>query len=421
MVHSSPITKDPGPLYGVRVLDFTRALAGPFCTRLLCDLGAEVIKVEPPPGDQSRDFMYVTEEGISGYFMQHNVGKKGLCLDLRIPSGKALARKLADLSDVIVENYRPGVMSRLGLGFDALSRTNPGVILCSISGYGQTGSYVNRPAADHTAQAMSGVAHLNGNADGRPRLVGTAVGDTVGGAHAFGAICAALYRRSVTGKGEHIDLSLVDSLIWQNEWAFEYLLISGANELPNKSRPVVNVHGIYKASDGYVTLAAVTQEGWENLTRVMAKPELASDPRFLTPRDRELRWREVDAIIEEWVLTFPSAKAAVHAFTDAGGVVGSEVLSVQEVLLDPRTEERGLLVDIEDPVLGPVKVLNSPFKFSGSASGARDHAPLLGEHSVPVLRDLLGLSPEGMLELVGEGAVIMEERVVTGALKDLEV
>ena len=417
----TPNPKSPGLLSGVRVLDFTRALAGPFCTRLLCDLGAEVIKIEPPPGDQSRDFMYVTEEGISGYFMQHNVGKKGLCLDLRIPSGKALARNLADLCDVVVENYRPGVMARLGLDYSSLAETNPGVIMCSISGYGQTGSYVNRPAADHTAQAMSGVAHLNGDADGRPRLVGTAVGDTVGGAHAFGAICAALYRRSVTGKGEHIDLSLVDSLIWQNEWAFEYLLISGRNELPKKSRPVVNVHGIYKARDGYVTLAAVTQESWENLTRVMGRPDLASDPRFLTPRDRELRWREVDALIEEWVLTFPSAKAAVHAFTDTGGVVGSEVLSIQDVLADPRTEERGLLAKVEDPVLGPVKVLNSPFKFSDSDSGARDHAPLLGEHSVPVLRELLGLSQQRVLELVGEGAVIMENRVVKGALKELGV
>ena len=153
----------------------------------------------------------------------------------------------------------------------------------------------------------------------------------------------------------------------------------------------------------------------------MGKPELSSDPRFLTPRDRELNWREVDAVIEEWVLTFPSAKAAVLAFTDAGGVVGSEVLSIPEVLEDPRTEERGLLTKVSDPVLGPVKVLNSPFKFSGSSSGARDHAPLLGEHSVPVLRELLGLSREMVLELVGEGAVIMEERAFSAVLKELEV
>lgn len=414
-------SKGPGPLSGLRVLDFTRALAGPFCTRLLCDLGAEVIKIEPPPGDQSRDFMYVTEEGISGYFMQHNVGKSGLCLDLRIPSGKALARTLADLCDVVVENYRPGVMTRLGLDYGTLSQTNPGIVMCSISGYGQTGSSVSRPAADHTAQAMSGVAHLNGDSDGRPRLVGTAVGDTVGGAHAFGAICAAMYRRSITGQGQHIDLSLVDSLIWQNEWAFEYLLLSGGRELPSKSRPVVNVHGIYKARDGYVTLAAVTQQGWENLTKVMGRPDLAFDPRFLTPPDRELRWKEVDALIEQWILAFPSAKAAVHAFTDVGGLVGSEVLSIPEVLEDPRMEERGLLAEVEDPVLGPVKVLNSPFKFSASDSGARGHAPLLGEHSIPLLRELLGLSREKILELVGAGAVIMEERVVGDAMQDLQV
>ena len=417
----SPNVKGPGPLHGVRVLDFTRALAGPFCTRLLCDLGAEVIKIEPPPGDQSRDFMYVTEEGISGYFMQHNAGKKGLCLDLRLPAGIALARALADVSDVVVENYRPGVMERLELDYATLSRTNPGLVMCSISGYGQEGRYVHRPAADHTAQAMSGVAHLNGDIGGRPRLVGTAVGDTVGGAHAFGAICAALYKRAVTRRGEYIDLSLVDSLIWQNEWAFEYRILSGGKELPKKNRPVVNVHGIYKAVDGYITLAAVTQQGWENLTKVMGKPELASDPRFLAPRDRELRWEEVDGVIEDWVMTFPSAKAAVHAFTDVGGVVGSEVLSVPDVLEDPRTEERGLLTEVADPVLGPVRVLNSPFKFAGSDSGARGHAPLLGEHTVPVLQGLLGLSRERVLELMGEGAVIIEERAVEGALRELGV
>ena len=415
------VEKDQGLLNGVRVLDFTRALAGPFCTRLLCDLGAEVIKIEPPPADLSRDFMYITEEGISGYFMQHNAGKKGLCLDLRLASGIELAKELADISDVVVENFRPGVMGRLGLDYTTLTKTNPGLVMCSISGYGQEGRHIHRPAADHTAQAMSGVAHLNGDADGRPRLVGTAVGDTVGGSHAFGAICAALYRRAITKKGEYIDLSLVDCLIWQNEWAFEYRLLSGGKELPKKSRPVVNVHGIYKAQDGYITLAAATQEGWENLTRVMGKPELASDPRFLTPRDRETRWKDVDQIVEDWVLTFPSARAAVHAITDVGGVVGSEVLSVPEVLEDPRMEERGLLADVVDPVIGPVKVLNSPFKFATSDAGARGHAPLRGEHTVPVLRDLLGLPKERVLELIGEGAAIMEERAIESALRELSL
>jgi crotonobetainyl-CoA:carnitine CoA-transferase CaiB-like acyl-CoA transferase len=268
---------------------------------------------------------------------------------------------------------------------------------------------------------MSGVAHLNGDIDGRPRLVGTAVGDTVGGAHAFGAICAALYKRAVTNRGEYIDLSLVDALIWQNEWAFEYRLLSGGQDLPKKSRPVVNVHGIYKARDGYITLAAVTQDGWENLTRVIGKPELASDPRFLTPRDREVRWKEVDAIIEDWVMAFPSARAAVHAFTDVGGLVGSEVLSVPDVLEDPRLEEQGMLAEVGDPVLGPVKVLNSPFKFAGSTSGARDHAPLRGEHTVTVLRDLLGLSRERVLESMAEGAVLIEDRAVDSVLKEIDL
>ena len=415
------INSNKGLLEGVRVLDFTRALAGPFCTRLMCDLGAEVIKLEPPPGDTSRNFAYMTAKGKSGYFMQQNAGKKAICLDLRLDSAKELAKALVPLCDVVIENFRPGVMKRLGMDYPVLSELNPSLVMCSITGYGQEGRYITRPGADNTAQALSGMAAINSEIDGPPQLVGTAIGDTVAGSHAFGAICAALYRRALTSKGEYIDVSLLDCLIWQNEWAFEYHMLSGSKERPKSRRPGQNVGGIYPGKEGYITLAAASQEGWENLTRAMGMPELASDERFLTMRDREMRAKELDVIIEKWVQGFPSAREAAHILADIGGVQCSEVLTVPAVLEDPRTEERGVLAEVDDPLLGPIKLLNTPFKFGLSSAGPGSHAPLKGEHTVDIMRDLLGLPRERILELLSEGALLMEERVVEDNLKELDL
>ena len=361
----------------------------------------------------------MTKERISGYFVQQNVGKKAICLDLRLDSAKELAKSLVPLCDVVIENFRPGVMTRLGMDYPVLSRLNPSLVMCSITGYGQQGRYTTRPGADNTAQALSGTAAINSEIDGPPQLVGTAIGDTVAGAHAFGAICAALYQRALTSKGEYIDVSLLDCLIWQNEWAFEYHMLSGSRERPKSRRPGQNVGGIYKGRDGYITLAAASQEGWENLTRAMSMPELVSDKRFLTMRDREMWAKELDDIIEKWVLSFPTTREAAHILADIGGVQCSEVLSVPAVLDDPRTDERGVLADVNDPILGSTKVLNTPFKFGMSSAGPESHAPLKGEHTVHIMRDLLGLSGESILELLSEGALIMEDRVVEANLKEL--
>lgn len=408
-----------GALEGIRVLDLSRSLAGPYCTRLLCDLGAEIIKVEPPPGDPSRQFVYLIDDGISGYYIQQNVGKRGVCLDLRYESGKQVLRDLVKVSDVIIENYRTGVLARLGLDYAAIQKINPTIVICSITAFGHVSPYSHRRAGDPNVQAMSGLAMLNGDNQGRPQLVATAVGDTFAGCHAFGAICAALYRRTVTGKGQLIDLSMLDCLIFQNEWAFQYYLLSGGANWPKTRRPAMNPGGIFRGRDGYVTLAAATQPGWENLTRAMKRPDLAKDPRFVTLKDREQRNEELHEIIEDWVQTFPTIQDVVKQLADLGSVQCSIVLSVAEVLKDPHMAARELLVDVIDPVVGKMQVLNTPFKFSEDPVGLRGPAPLRGEHTAYVVRSLLGIPKERILGLIGEGSVLVEERAVEGVLRDL--
>lgn len=230
------------PLAGVRVLDLTRVLAGPFCTRTMADMGAEIIKVEPPGGDVARQFEYTTPEGVSGYFMQQNCGKKDISLDLADPTAKEVLRRLAELSDVVVENYRPGVMKRLGFSYQDLREINPSIIMCSISAFGQDSPYANRPAGDMVVQSMSGIASLTGEPDGAPQTTGMSFSDTTGGIHAFGAICAALYQRSLTGRGQYIDIALVDCILWQNEWASQYLFLSQGEAVPTRygnRRPIL--------------------------------------------------------------------------------------------------------------------------------------------------------------------------------------
>ena len=285
----NPAFQQGAPLAGVRVLDLTRVLAGPFCTRTMADMGAEVIKVEPPGGDVARQFEYTTPEGVSGYFMQQNCGKKDISLDLADPAAKEVLRRLAEISDVVVENDRPGVMKRLGFSYQDLREINPSIIMCSISAFGQDSPYANRPAGDMVVQSMSGIASLTGEPDGAPQTTGMSFSDTTGGIHAFGAICAALYQRSLTGRGQYIDIALVDCILWQNEWASQYLFLSQGEAVPTRygnRRPILIPGNLFQGKDGWVAIVASTDPGWRNLTQAMGMPELAQDPRF---RDRMSR------------------------------------------------------------------------------------------------------------------------------------
>ena len=401
-------------LDGIRVVDLTRALAGPTCTRLLADLGAEVIKVEPPGGDFTRDFPQI-KDGVSGYFLQRNYGKKSICVDLREEEGRRIVYDLVAMSDVVVENYKPGVMERLGLEFEKLTQINPRIIVCSISGYGQYGPYSDRAAGDHAIQAMSGLMWMTGEEEGPPMWGGSAYTDVGAGLHAFGAICAALLRRHSTGEGERIDVSLFDCAFWQHEFAVEQFLQSDGEIKPQRMgnrRVGTAPSGIYRGPDGYIALVVFSDSGWEKLAEAIGRPELAQDPRFI---NRQARWAhadDVDQVVEQWLMKQGSVDEAVTVLADRFGLPCAKVMTVEEATQSPQVRERGLLTEVDDQVLGKVTVQGAPVKFSHGTAAPTTSAPLLGEHTRPVLQGLLGLSDARILELLGDGVLQVDDRVL---------
>lgn len=418
----NPAFQHSAPLAGVRVLDLTRVLAGPFCTRTMADMGAEIIKVEPPGGDVARQFEYTTPEGVSGYFMQQNCGKKDISLDLADPAAKEVLRRLAEISDVVVENYRPGVMKRLGFSYQDLRKINPSIIMCSISAFGQDSPYANRPAGDMVVQSMSGIASLTGEPDGAPQTTGMSFSDTTGGIHAFGAICAALYQRSLTGRGQYIDIALVDCILWQNEWASQYLFLSQGEAVPTRygnRRPILIPGNLFQGKDGWVAIVASTDPGWRNLTQAMGMPELAQDPRFRDRTSRTTHRDELERIVEDWVASFDSVQQVEDLLGDKGGVQCGRVRTWKEMLEDPHVEQRKLVAQVDDPTLGQTPVMNSPFRLSGAHAGVSGPAPLLGQHTQEVLQRLLGYSNQEVMDMVNANALHAEARVMTDLVKNL--
>ena len=410
-------------LKGIRIVDFSRALAGPSCTRLMADLGAEVIKIEPPTGDQTRTFAY-QRNGRSGYFIQQNLGKQGLSIDLRREAGKTLVLELISVADVVVESYRPGVMARLGLDYPRLRQVNPSVVLCSISAFGQYGPYADRRGGDYNIQALSGMMSLNGYPDGPPMWTGNAYSDTTTGLHAFGATVAALYRRLQTGMGEHIDVALLDCSLWHQEISFQQYLLSDGKTLQLRAgsgRTDNAPANVYKGRDGHMVLAAMSESAWKTLCEAMELPMLATDSQF---RSKALRIQNVaalDRIIEQWVCTFHSVDSAIERLLSRGLVCG-RVRTIPEIVADVNTDAREMLVEVPDPAFSkPLRVMNSPMRFSSSSAYPRGHAPLLGESAASVTTQLLGYAPEEVLHLLGEGVLTVEERAAPQVMKELGV
>ena len=401
-------------LESIKVVDLTRALAGPTCTQLMAGMGAEVIKVEPPGGDFTRIFAHL-KDGYSGYFLQRNHDKKSVCIDLREEAGREIVRELVAVSDVVVENYRAGVMKRLGLAFDDLVRINPNIVMCSISGYGQEGRYSARSAGDHAIQASTGLMWMTGEADGPPTWGGSAYTDIGAGLHAFGAICAALLRLQRTGRGEWIDVALFDCAFWQHEFAVEQALLSQGTSEPKRMgnrRLGASPSGVYRARDGYAALVISTDAGWGILAGAIGRPELGQDPRFATHDARWAHADEVDALIEGWMAGVDSVDEVVTILADRFGLPCAKVMTVTEALDDEYVRERGLLAEVEDRVLGKATVQRAPVRFASGNRTPVASAPLLGEHTGAVLRDMLGYSQERVLELLGDGVIEVDGRVL---------
>lgn len=384
-----------GILDGIRVLDFTAMMSGPYATRLMADLGAEVVKIEPPEGDHIRS-RPPTRQGRSTYFAQLNAGKKSLALDLKQPEAIRLVKQLVASADAVVENYRPGVMQRLGLDYETLAAINPKLVYCSISGFGQTGSWSGRSAYAPVLHAGSGydVANL-GYQDGieRPLKNGIFIADVLGGALAFGAVQAALFKALRTGRGDQVDLSLMDAML--------SMLVYECQEAQFPAERRRPLYQPTKARDGFVLIAPVSQNNFEALARATGHPEWVSDPRFATIRAREHHWGELMALLDDWA-GLRSAVECEEAM-NAGGVPCSRYFSVREAMAAPPVVERGVLQTIHDGS-GAFQVTNPAFRFREAPAHARDSVPELGEHGPGLLRQL-GLSEAQIETLVEQGVL----------------
>lgn len=374
-----PSQNRPGALDGVRVLDFTTMMSGPYATRLLADLGAEVIKIEAPLGDHIRS-RPPSRKGRSTYFAQLNCGKKSLALDLKKPQAIALIKQLVTTADVLVENFRPGVMKRLGLDYDTLSQLQPKLVYCSISGFGQTGSWAGRSAYAPVLHAGSGFdlanLHYQDGID-RPLKNGIFVADVLGGSLAFGAIQAALLRAFRTGQGDQIDLSLMDAMLG--------LLVYESQEAQFPAERRRPLYQPTKARDGFLLIAPVSQNNFEALARAVGHPEWLQDARFATVHAREHHWGELMALLDDWA--GDRSAEACEAAMNEGGVPCSRYYSVKEAMQSPPVVERGVLQEIDDGS-GPFKVTNPAFRFRNTHAQARSKVPDLGADGPDVLRTL---------------------------------
>ena len=369
-----------GPLDGLRVLDFTNMLSGPYCTRLLADLGAEVIKIEPPVGDHNRSRRPV-RNGHSSFFGHLNCGKKSVVLDLKLAPGRTAAIELARRSDVIVENWRPGVADRLGVGYQAVAALRPDVIYCSISGFGQTGPNSQRPAYAPIVHAASGfdLAQVQYQGGGRPANTATFIADVFGGMSAFGAIQTALFHRGNTQRGQFIDVALMDCML--------NLLVYECQEAQAPSDEKVRVYQPLKTLDGYVVVAPTSQKNFEQLARAIGHPEWLTDPRFAVTRIRESNWAEFMRNIEQWTSACSGDDCETTLLKN--GVPCTRYRTVAEAMNDPQTAARGAMSMAKDPI-GEYMVPNAPFQMPGLRTNARARVALLGEDTVAVLTGVLG-------------------------------
>ena len=397
MAGSSPQPKPrPGPLQGIRVLDFTAMLAGPHCARLMADLGAEVIKIEGLEGDLIRARPPL-RDGNSTYFGALNCGKKSVAIDLKADAAKAIIHQLAKVSDVVVENFRPGVMARLGFDHATLSKHNPKLVYCSISGYGQSGPGATRAAYAPIVHAASGydAANLSYQVEQEyPASTGIFIADILSGAYAFGAIQAALVHRERTGQGQAIDVSLMDSML--NLMVFE---CQEAQFPSDQRRPV---YAPMKTTDGHVIIAPISQKNFEQMADAMGRPDLKTDARFATGQARVANWTGLMTIIEQW--TEQRTGIEIESIMDANSVPCSRFLTVADAMKDPQLAQRGSLSRIKDGA-GEFLVPNAPFQFLATPATAGPSVSGLGADSLDVLAGLLGFSAGKIDELRRDGVL----------------
>lgn len=394
-----------GPLAGITVLDLTRVLAGPYCTMLLADMGARVIKIERPGrGDDTRAWGPPFLAGESAYFLSINRNKESVTLDFKRPEGRALLDRLLERADVVAQNFRPGVLDRLGLGYDQIAGRFPRLVYCSISGFGQTGPDRDRVGYDAVVQAESGLMSLTGSPDGPPYRPGIAVADIAAGMFAAHGIVLALYHRERTGRGQHVDVAMLDSLVAMLAYQAGIYFATGSSPSRMGNRhPTIVPYETFTAADGDFMLAVGTDEQWRKFCRVIGREELADDPRFATNRQRVTHYDELRPILADVLARRPR-----HTWLEclaAAGIPGGSVRQVGEALADRQLQSRAMVEELPHPVAGPLKLLGIPVKLSASPGHVRSAPPLLGQHTESVLRVDLGLS-RGEIDRLRDAGVI---------------
>jgi crotonobetainyl-CoA:carnitine CoA-transferase CaiB-like acyl-CoA transferase len=391
------------PLSGLRVVDLTRILAGPFCSMLLADMGAEVIKIETPgEGDPVRR-QGVVRDGLSWYFASFNRNKRSLTLNLRHPEGRAILERLIAGSDVLVENFRPGVLVDMGFDQARLKALNPALVYCNITGFGTSGPYRDRPSFDFVAQAMSGLMSVTGEPDGAPMRAGPPIADLVAGLYGALGVCAALVRRGRTGRGETVGASLNNGLISMLGFlAANYLATGAPPPRTGNDHAIVAPYGLFRTKDGEVALAPSQEQSYQRLVEALGMPELRDDPRFATNDLRVANRRAINAAVEERLQSGTSDYWI--ELLNAAGVPCDRVISLPEVFADPQVIDQEMVVSSEHPGHGEVRMLGFPIKFTDAPCRLRRPAPDLGSDTGAVLREL-GYSPEDIARLRGAGVV----------------
>jgi crotonobetainyl-CoA:carnitine CoA-transferase CaiB-like acyl-CoA transferase len=399
----------PGLLAATRVLDLTNVLAGPFCCYQLAQLGAEVIKVEVPRGgDLARQLgadPELNRRGMGASFLAQNAGKRSITLNLKAPKGRAAFARLVATADVVVENFRPGVMERLGLGYAALKAAKADIVYCAISGFGQDGPLKFNPAYDQIIQGLCGVMSVTGDAQSAPLRVGYPVADTMGGMTAAFAIAAALVRRERTGQGELIDVSMLEASLVAMGWAVSNWLIAGVKPQPMGNENITaSPSGTFRTGDGLLNIAANKQEQFETLCRLIGREELVGDPRFSDREDRKRRRFELKAEIEQALVARSAQQWS--ALLNSNGVPAGEVLDVPAVLEHPQVLERGLLKTFASvpEVDRPIRVVRSGFRLASGDPQPSSPPPALGADTDDLLREL-GFCKREIDELAREGAI----------------
>ena len=391
-------------LEGVRVLDLTRVLAGPYASMILADLGAEVIKVElPGKGDEARDFGPF-RKGESAYFMSVNRGKKSVAIDLRKAGGRELAQQLAAQCHVFIENFRPGSMKRFGLDYETLHARCPGLVYVSISGFGQTGPYAQRPAYDVVIQAMGGIASITGMPDAPPVRVGSSIADLNAALFGIIGLLAALNRAQKTGEGQQLDISMLDCQVALLENAIARYFVAGEVPAPLGSRhPAITPFQFFRAQDGYIVIAAGNDKLWGCLCATLERSELIADKRFRSNARRTQNHADLEVLLSE---SIKKKKVAEWIeLLDAAGVPCGPIHNVEQVIADPQVRAREMIVELTHPLAGEVEMPNSPLRFSSTPVELNRPAPVLGQHTNEVLQSLLALSAAELEVLQQEGVI----------------